>query len=107
MRKRNFKGRCTKRSVPKCLEICRTYDSVQTAYADVLAQDDEVEEFRCNVYLEGLSIGDYTTDFVCKKTDGTLMVRECIWRSKLPKPLTYTDMDDKELGKSVQHVHLV
>lgn len=54
MRKRNFKGRCTKRYVPKCTDICRTYDALQEAYADVLSQSDDVEEFRCNVYLEGL-----------------------------------------------------
>lgn len=27
VRKRNFKGRCTKRYVPKCMDICRTYDA--------------------------------------------------------------------------------
>lgn len=93
MRKRNFKGRCEKRSVPKCMDICRTYDAIQSAYADVLALDDEVVEFRCNVYLDGLSMGDYTTDFVCTKTDGTIMVRECVWRSKLSKPLTYNMLE--------------
>ncbi len=51
MRKRNFKGRCTKRSIPKCNEVCRTYDAVQTAYADVLDMDEDVREFKCNVYL--------------------------------------------------------
>lgn len=83
MRKRNFKGRCTKRYVPKCMDICRTYDALQEAYADELSQSDDVEEFRCNVYLEGLAEGDYTTDFVCTKTDGTIMVRECVYRSRL------------------------
>ena len=29
VRKRNFKGRCTKRYVPKCMDICRTYDALQ------------------------------------------------------------------------------
>lgn len=89
MRKRNFKGRCTKRYVPKCTDICRTYDALQEAYADVLSQSDDVEEFRCNVYLEGLAEGDYTTDFVCTKTDGTIMVRECVYRSRLIKPMHY------------------
>lgn len=89
MRKRNFKGRCEKRTVPKCIEVFRAYDAIQSVFADVLAMDDEIAEFRCNVYLDGLSMGDYTTDFVCTKTDGTIMVRECVWRSKLSKPLTY------------------
>lgn len=89
MRKRNFKGRCTKRYVHKCTDICRTYDSLQEAYADVLSQSNDIEEFRCNVYLEGLAEGDYTTDFVCTKTDGTIIVRECIYRSRLIKPMHY------------------
>ena len=36
MRKKNFKGRCEKRVIGKCAEVCRTYDAVQYAYADVL-----------------------------------------------------------------------
>lgn len=105
MRKRNFKGRCEKRSVPKCMDICRTYDAIQSAYADVLALDDEVVEFRCNVYLDGLSMGDYTTDFVCTKTDGTITVRECVWRSKLSKPLTY-NMLEGEAGWIIIQIDL-
>lgn len=85
MQKRNFKGKCTKRYVTKCTDICRcrTYDALQEAYADVLSQSNDVEERRCNVYLEGLADGDDTTDFVCTKTDGTIMVRECVYRSRI------------------------
>ena len=88
MRKKNYKGRCEKRSVPKCVDICRTYDRIQSVFADMLALDDEVAEFRCNVLLDGLSEGAYTTDFVCTKADGAIMVRECVYRSRLTKPLT-------------------
>ncbi len=28
MRKKNYKGRCEKRSVPKCEGICKTYDAL-------------------------------------------------------------------------------
>ena len=31
MRKKNFKGRCEKRKIGKCAEICRTYDTIQYA----------------------------------------------------------------------------
>ena len=31
-----------------------------TAYAEKLSKRDDIEEFRCNVYLEGLTEGDYT-----------------------------------------------
>ena len=37
---------------------------------------------------EGIE-GDYTTDFLCKKTDGTYMVRECVYRSRIIKPMHY------------------
>ena len=88
MRKKGYKGRCEKRSVPKCTEICRTYDGIQSAYADILSMDDGIAEFRCNVLMEGLPDGDYTSDFVCTRSDGVVMVRECVSRSRLSKPLT-------------------
>ena len=88
MRKKGYKGRCEKRSVPKCTEICRTYDGIQSAYADILSMDDGISEFRCNVLMEGLPDGDYTSDFVCTRSDGVVMVRECVYRSRLTKPLT-------------------
>lgn len=86
--KKNFKGRCEKRVIAKCSEVCRTYDAIQYAYADVLQASDEVKEIRCNVPLDGLSIGEYTSDFVCVKADNDLMVRECVFRKFLMKPLT-------------------
>ena len=46
MRKKNFKGRCEKRVIDKCSEVCRTYDAIQYAYADVLQKDDEIREIR-------------------------------------------------------------
>ena len=89
MRKKNYKGRVIKRYLPKCNEVCRTYDPLMSAYAEKLSKQEDIEEFRCNVFLEGLSEGDYTTDFLIKKTDGTLMVRECVYRSRIIKPLHY------------------
>ncbi len=77
MRKKNFKGRCEKRVIGKCTEVCRTYDAIQYAYADLLQASDEITEIKCNVLLEGLDIGEYISDFVCTKADGDLMVR--VW----------------------------
>ena len=34
-------------------------------YADRLQACDEVGEIRCNVFLDGLAEGEYTSDFVC------------------------------------------
>ncbi len=93
MRKKNFKGRCEKRVVPKCAEVCRTYDPIQYAYADVLQADSGIKEIRCNVPLDELDIGDYTSDYVCVKSDGDMMVRECVYRKRLTKPLTVKLLD--------------
>ena len=32
MRKKNYKGRCVKRAIPKSNEICKTYDDIQFKY---------------------------------------------------------------------------
>ena len=88
MRKKNFKGRCEKRQLEKCTDVCRTYDSIQYAYADYLSACGEIKSFMVNVLLDGLEEGDYTSDFVATKKDGDLMVRECVNRNHLTKPLT-------------------
>lgn len=93
MRKKNFKGRCEKRRIGKCDDVCRTYDAVQYACADLLQASDEIAEIRCNVLLEGLDEGAFTSDFVCTKTDGDLMVRECVFRKFLTKPMTVKLLD--------------
>lgn len=93
MRKKNFKGRCEKRRIGKCDDVCRTYDAVQYACADLLQASDEIAEIRCNVLLEGLDEGTFTSDFVCTKTDGDLMVRECVFRKFLTKPMTVKLLD--------------
>ena len=54
MRKKNFKSRYEKRVLGKCAEVCRMYDAIQYAYADLLQASDEVVGLRCNVLLDGL-----------------------------------------------------
>lgn len=93
MRKKNYKGRCEKRSLSKCPVVCKTYDAIQYAYADMLQGDETIMEFRCNVLMDGLAIGEYTSDFVCTKSSGDMMVRECVFRSHLAKPLTVKLLD--------------
>lgn len=93
MRKKGYKGRCEKRMLDKCKETVRTYDSIQYAYADILQNEDEIKEIRCNVSLDGLPEGEYTSDFVCVKSNGDLMVRECVFRKYLTKPLTVKLLD--------------
>ena len=93
MRKANFKGKCQKRSLTKCKDVCRTYDDIQSAYADVLEQREDIVDFSCNVLLDGLDIGAYTSDFVCTKANGEIMVRECLWRKHITKPMTARLLD--------------
>ena len=78
MRKRGFKGKCEKISLSKSKEICRTYDPIQGKYAEKLQESPDIQEIRCNVLLEGLEEGEYTSD---------LMVRECLQRDRLTKPM--------------------
>ena len=93
MRLRDPKTRCIKRKIPKCKDILRTYDKVQNAYADILAEDNDVVEIFCNLPLEDKSVGDFVSDFVCTKSDGTTMVRECVLRTNLLRPRTVKLLD--------------
>lgn len=87
MRKKGYKGRCEKKSLSKCKEVCRTYDPLQSKYADMLEESPDIQEIRCNVLLDGLAEGEYTSDFVCTKENGDLMVRECVQRNRITKPM--------------------
>ena len=93
MRKKNYKGRCEKRKLEKCQEVCRTYDDIQYAYADILEKNKNINEFMCNVLLDKIEEEQYTTDFVCVKKDGDIMVRECVRREYITKPMTAKLLD--------------
>ena len=67
MKRISYKGRCEKRKVSKCTEVCRTYSKIQSAYVDVLEQDESIISFECNVLLEGVEGNQYSSDFVAKK----------------------------------------
>lgn len=71
----------------------RAYSDIQAAYAERLEKGDEVKEFQCNVLLDGLEEGEYTSDFLCVKDDGDFMVRECVERKFLMKPRTVKLLD--------------
>ena len=88
MQKKGYKGRCERRQFTKCEGVCRTYSRLQSAYAALLEDNDEITEFKCNLLLDGLDEGEYTTDFVIKTTNGTYRVRECVERKRLAKPAT-------------------
>ena len=95
MKKKSYKGsRCEKRSMSKCADgVARTYNAIESKYAEKLEADPDVKEFRCQVLLDGLELGEYCSDFVAVKTDGDLMVRECVFRKHLTKPMTAKMLD--------------
>ncbi len=93
LRRKNFKGRCEKRQLSKSKETVRTYDAIQYVYAELLQNDENILEIHCNIPLEGLEEGEYTSDFLCQKRNGDYMVRECVKRKYLMKPLTVKLLD--------------
>ena len=92
MRRKTYKGRCEKRTLEKFTSICKTYDPIQYAYANILVENKDIAEGRCNVILDD-DCSEYMTDFVCTKTNGDLMVRECISTKLLEKPLSMKLLD--------------
>ena len=86
MRKKSYKGRCDKQSLDKFTTVCKTYEPLQSVYANILAKSQDIVEARCNVVLDGEDCSKYMTDFVCIKTDGELMVRECMSHKLLSSP---------------------
>lgn len=86
--------RCEKKSMSKCTDgVARTYNAIEAKYVEKLEENSDVKEFRCQVLLAGLEIGEYCSDFVATKMDDELMVRECVYRKHLSKPMTAKLLD--------------
>lgn len=93
MIKKNYKGRCIKKSVEKSKEVCKIYNDIQLAYLNILQSKDDVTDIQCSVPLSGDTTEEYCTDFLCTKSNGDLMVRECVFRKLLTKPMTIKLLD--------------
>ena len=95
MKKKGYKGtRCKKRTMSKCADgVARTYNAIESKYAEKLEADPDIREFHCQVLLDGLELGEYCSDFVAVKVDGDLRVRECVYRKYLIKPMTAKLLD--------------
>ena len=86
--------RCEKKSMSKCTDgVARTYNAIEAKCVEKLEENSDVKEFRCQVLLAGLEIGEYCSDFVATKMDDELMVRECVYRKHLSKPMTAKLLD--------------
>ncbi len=110
MQKKNYKGRSVKRTLSKCPDCCRTYSDIQYAYANMLESDKKVNQFRCNVPLDGTGVEEYTSDFIIVWRNGDMAVRECVKRDLLNKPRTARLLDSSRrywLSRGVQDWGLV
>ena len=77
------KDKCTKIRFTKCKEKAKIYNPIQMTFAKLLEKDITIKEFQNTVALKNLEVGEYSTDFLCIKDNGDLMVRECIFRQQL------------------------
>ena len=68
-------------------------DIVETIFLPSSGNNPTIREIRCNVPMDDLEVGEYITDFVCVKMDGDWMVRECVCRKHLTKPMTIKLLD--------------
>lgn len=80
-------------AVSKSKEVCRFYDAIQSKYADILQADKNIVDICCNVQLESLPEGEFTSDFLCVKKNGEYMVMECVQRRYLKKTMTAKLLD--------------
>lgn len=94
MRRKGYRGiGCVKRDLSKCDGTCRTYDKIQTSFADLLQSNERVESFQCNVLMDSNEGNEYTSDFLITMHDGSTAVRECVWRKHLSRPSTTQLLD--------------
>lgn len=92
MRRRDFKGRCTKIKAEKAKKVLKLYDFLQINYVNVLEKDAHVVRIESSIPFEENG-ESYLSDFFCTKTDGEPMVRECVLRKKLRLPKTCELLD--------------
>jgi hypothetical protein len=94
MRNKSSNVQVTKKRLSKCEEVFRSYSDIQLQYANLLESDDSILEFKCNVVLDDFELdGTYTTDFLITKTSGEILIRECIMRDKISKPMNIKLLD--------------
>jgi len=94
MRNIRTRTKCIRVNSQKSKSVCRCYSDLQLRYLEKLDKDENIKEVRLNVRLQNLDIeGTYSTDFVITLKDKTTMIRECVLRKHLTKPLTIKLLD--------------
>lgn len=83
-----------KKKLSKSRTVFKAFNPLQFAYGEILDSNSEIAEIKCNVPIEVSDVeGNFTTDFYCIKTDGEIMVRECVYKDKLLKPYYIKTLD--------------
>lgn len=96
MQLKNVKVRCIKQSLPRFNGVVKTYSPLQQAAAKSLSDNSDFESIACNVESITVDGITYTTDFVCKKKDGSIVVYECVYQKHLIKPKTVKLLDESQ-----------
>ena len=85
---RNIKTRCKtiKKRLNKCKNIFYAFNDIQFRYGLELELNEDIVEIKPNVKLTNFELGDhYSSDFLCVKKNGQLMVRELMANIKSQK----------------------
>ena len=94
MRNSRTHSQTIKKKLAKCSRVFYAYTNLQLKYGELLSKRNDVQEFKANVKLDGFLLGDsYTTDFVITTTEGKTLIRECVYKDRLLKPLTIKMLD--------------
>ena len=94
MRTSNTHSLTIKRQLNNCKSVFNAYNELQYAYGLKLDNNTDIVEIRCNVKLVDCPKAEsYTPDFYCIKLGGEALVRECVDKAKLLKPMTLKLLD--------------
>ena len=111
MRNTKTKGKTMTKALSKCHKRFIAHNEVQWAYADILEGNEDINEIKCNVKLLGCELGEnYSSDFVCTKSNGELLVVETVFKKHLLKPLNLKLLEESRkywLARGVQDWRLV
>ena len=93
MHPKNHKIRRTKMVLTKSQGVVKAFGPIMAAYAPELDRDSSIVSVESNVPFDDKTLQEYVSDFVCRKEDGELMVRECVSRKQLTYPKTCKELD--------------
>ena len=108
MRNSNTRSKTFKKKLNKSKKIFYAFSELQYRYGEILDTKDEISEIKANIKLD--LEDNYTSDFYIVKTDGSVMVRECVYKDKLMKPNTIKLLDISRnywLSKGIENWGLV